>query len=97
MCRRYLLGLRVQSVLDVTLAHDAQVSDDLDGGVPQHVVLMVVERLAGRHHDGLARVDSQGVDVLHVAHLSEGRGRQKAEEDAPPTFFFATGGDVHSR
>lgn len=65
------MGLGVEGVLDVALAHDAQVADDLDGGVAQHVVLVVVERLAGSHHDGFSRVDAQRVDVLHVAHLSE--------------------------
>lgn len=65
------MGLRVEGVLDVALAHNAQVADDLDGRVAQHVVLVVVERLAGRHHDGFSSVDAQGVNVLHVAHLSE--------------------------
>lgn len=65
------MGLRVEGVLDVALAHDAQVADDLDGRVAQHVVLMVVKCLAGRHHDGFSCVDAQGVNVLHVAHLSK--------------------------
>lgn len=67
----YLLRLRVEGVLDVTLSHDAQVSDDLDGSVPQHVVLIVVERLTGRHHDGLPSVDTQRVNVLHVTYLQD--------------------------
>ena len=65
----YLFRLRVEGVLDVTLSHDAQVSDDLDGGVPQHVVLVVVERLTGRHHNRLPSVDTQRVNVLHVTYL----------------------------
>ena len=65
----YLLGLRVEGVLDVALSHDAQMADDLDGGVPQHVVLVVVQRLARSHYDGLSRVNAQRVDVFHVTHL----------------------------
>lgn len=38
----YLFRLWVQSVLDVALSHNAEVSDDFDGSVPQHVVFVVV-------------------------------------------------------
>lgn len=68
----HLLRLGVQGELDVALAHDAQVLHHLDGRVAQHEVLGVIERLAGCHHDGLARVDAQRVQVLHVAHLGQG-------------------------
>lgn len=44
-------GGRVQGVLDVALAHDAEVSNHFDGRLPQHVILLVGERLAGGHHD----------------------------------------------
>jgi hypothetical protein len=33
----------------------------------EHLVLVVVERLRRRDHDGLARVDAHRVEVLHVA------------------------------
>lgn len=69
--RWYLVRLWVEGVLDVTLPNDAQVSDDLDGRVPQHVVFVVVKRLARRHHDGFSSMDPQWVDVFHVTHLSE--------------------------
>ena len=65
----YLLRVRVERVLDVAFADDADVTDDLGSRAAQHVVLDVGERLARRHHDRLARVDSQRVHVLHVAHL----------------------------
>lgn len=67
----YLVRLRVQSVLDVTLSHNAKVSDDFDGRVPQHVVFMVVKRLTGRHHDGFSRMDAQRVNILHITHLNK--------------------------
>src|SRR3569833_388767 len=57
----------LQRVLDVALTHDSEVAHNLDGGTPEHVVLLVAERLAGGNNDRVARVDSQGVEVLHVA------------------------------
>ena len=41
---------------------------NLDGGVAEHVVVVVVEGLRRRDDDRLARVDPEGVEVLHVAH-----------------------------
>mmetsp|Transcript_18365 Transcript_18365/g.28644 ORF Transcript_18365/g.28644 Transcript_18365/m.28644 type:complete len:839 (-) Transcript_18365:393-2909(-) len=61
-------GLRVERVLDVALAHDAEVAHHLHGRLAQHVVLVVRQRLAGRQHDGVPRVHAEGVEVLHVAH-----------------------------
>lgn len=67
----YLFRLWVQSVLDVALSHDAEVPDDFDGRVPQHVVFMVVQCLTGRHHDGFSGMDAQRVNILHVTHLKK--------------------------
>lgn len=67
----HLLRLGVEGVLDVALAHDAEVSDDFDGRVPQHVVLAVVESLTGRHDDGLPSMDAQRVNILHITHLDK--------------------------
>ena len=65
--RTVVRGVGVKRVLDVALAHDADVAHDLDGRVAQHVVLLVAERLRGRDDDRVARVHAQGVKVLHVA------------------------------
>mmetsp|Transcript_8149 Transcript_8149/g.18901 ORF Transcript_8149/g.18901 Transcript_8149/m.18901 type:complete len:259 (-) Transcript_8149:1998-2774(-) len=62
-----VLGVLVEGVLDVALADHAQMPHHLDSGVAKHVVVVVVQRLRGRHHDRLARVDPEGVEVLHVA------------------------------
>ena len=43
--------------------------DDLESGGPQKVVLGVGQSLTGGNDDGLACVNTQGVDILHVAHL----------------------------
>lgn len=56
--RAYLLWLWVESVLYVAFPDNPQVSDDLDGSGPQHVVLDVGQRLTGSHHYGLTCVDT---------------------------------------
>lgn len=71
ICSWYLVRLWVQSVLDITLSHNAKVSDDFDGRVPQHVVFMVVKRLTGRHYDGFSGMDAQRVNILHITHLNK--------------------------
>ena len=62
-----LEGLGVQGELDVAPALDLQGPDEAQGAVPEEVVLLVGEGLAGGHHDGVAGVDAHGVDVLHIA------------------------------
>ena len=57
----------VEGVLDVALADDAEVPDDVDGHGAEELHLLVVERLGGRHDDGLAGVDAHRVEVLHGA------------------------------
>ena len=54
----------VQRVLDVALANDAEVADDVDRGRPEHVVVGVRQRLRRRHHNGIASVDPERVKVL---------------------------------
>lgn len=41
-----IIRVRVQRILDVALADNAEVPDDFHGRVAQHVVVVVVERLA---------------------------------------------------
>ena len=53
--------------MDVALAHDAEMTDDLESGGPKHVVLIVRERLRRSHDNGIAGVSAEGVKVLHVA------------------------------
>ena len=66
--------VRVEGILDVTLSDHAKMADGLDGHGAQHVVLCVGESLRGSYDNGLSRVDTQGVHVLHIAHLG-GRGK----------------------
>ncbi|ROV99906.1 hypothetical protein VMCG_06224 [Cytospora schulzeri] len=57
----------LQGILDVALADDAQVANNLDGCGTEHVVLLVTQSLTGRNDNGVSSVDSERVEVLHVA------------------------------
>ncbi len=48
-----LQGRRVQGVLNVTFAYNAEVTDNFDGCLPEHVVLLVGQRLARCNHYGV--------------------------------------------
>ena len=62
-----LLAHGVVSKLDVALAHNAQVANDADGKLVQLGDVLVRKRLGGGDDDALARVDAEGVEVLHRA------------------------------
>ena len=58
----------IEGILHVTLAHDADVADNADSQFAQFVIFAVGECLRRSHHDTFARVDTQRVEVLHVAY-----------------------------
>ena len=62
-----LEGLRVQRELHVAAALHLQRPDQLQGRVPEHVVLFVGQGLGGTHDDGISCVDADRIQVLHVA------------------------------
>ena len=43
----------------------------LDGSGAQLEVLAVAQGLAGGHHNGVARVHTQRIEILHVAHYEK--------------------------
>ena len=64
---RILKAVRVQSQLHVAAAHDAQMSDDVQRRLAEHLEFLVRQSLGGGHHDGVAGVDAHGVKVFHGA------------------------------
>ena len=60
-------AIGLKGVLDVAFTNDAQVTDDLDGSGTEHVVLLVAEGLGRSNDDRVTSVDTEGVEVLHVA------------------------------
>jgi hypothetical protein len=62
-----LRALRIQRELDVASALDAERADDADRRRAEHLMVPVGERLRGRDHDRVARVDAHRIEVLHVA------------------------------
>ena len=59
--------IRRKSVLNVTLSNDTQVTNDLDSGSAEHVVLLITEGLRRRDDDTVTSVDAERIKVLHVA------------------------------
>ncbi len=57
----------VVGILDVAFADDSDMADNLDGKLAQVMVVVVGECLGGGHDDRLAGVDSQWIEVLHIA------------------------------
>lgn len=60
--------IRLEGVLDVTLANDTEMSDNLDGSASEHVVLLIAQGLAGGDDNRVTSVDTKRIKVLHVAH-----------------------------
>ena len=62
-----VLAVGAESVLDVALADNAEMPDNVDGGLPQEMVFVVGEGLRRSDDDALAGMDPERVHVLHVA------------------------------
>jgi hypothetical protein len=58
----------LESVLNVTLANDTKMSDNLDGSASEHVVLLIAQGLTGGNDNRVTSVDTKRIKVLHVAH-----------------------------
>lgn len=50
--------------MNITLAHDTEMSNDVDGGGPKHVVITIRKRLGRRNDDRIACVDTKRIEVL---------------------------------
>ena len=53
--------------MHVTFAHNAYVANDANGEFAQFVILAIGECLRRSHHDALAGVNAQRVEVFHIA------------------------------
>ena len=102
---RIFKAVRIQRQLHVAAAHDPQMGDDVQRGLPQHLELLVRQGLGGSHHDGITGVDAHGVKVLHgadgnhVAHAVP-HGLELdllPAEDGPLHQNLGNGGGVQSR
>ena len=60
-------GIGVKGKLDVAAALHLQRPDDFDGGVVEHLHVVVAEGHDGGDHHAVTGVDAHGVDVLHAA------------------------------
>ena len=64
---RIFKGFRIERVLHVAAALDAQLGDDVERGGTEHLVLLVAQGLARRNYDRVAGMYADRVNVLHVA------------------------------
>ena len=60
-------GLRIECKLHVAAALYAQRTNDLQRAVTEHVVFLIGQRLAGGDNNGIARMDADGIQILHRA------------------------------
>ena len=58
----------MEGILHVAAAFHAERIDDVDGARPEHLVVLVRQRLARRDDDGVAGMHPYGIKVFHVAH-----------------------------
>ena len=52
--------------MNVTLADDAQMTDDLESCGPEHMIFVVGESLRRSHNNRVTSVRAERVKVLHV-------------------------------
>ena len=64
---RVIVTVGLQGKLAVAATLNAQLGDDIQCGGAQHLVLVIGQGLGGSHDHGIAGVDTDGVQVLHVA------------------------------
>ena len=62
-----LKAVGIQRQLHVAAAHDAQMGDDVQRRLAEHLELLVRQRLGGGYHDGVAGMDAHRVKVFHGA------------------------------
>ena len=58
------LGVRVQRVLDIALADDSEMPNDIHSRRPQHIVILIRQSLRRRNDDRVARMDAQRIEIL---------------------------------
>ena len=57
----------MQRELHITATGDLQLTDDVQRGSTQHLILLVPQSLGGSHHDTVTGVYAHRVDIFHVA------------------------------
>ena len=58
----------MKCVLNVTLTDNSEMSHNFDGSISEKHVLIVRQRLRGCNDNTLTRVESHGIEILHVTH-----------------------------
>lgn len=59
-----IFRIRVQGVLDIALADDTKVPDDIHGSRSKHVVVLIGQSLRRSNDDRITRMDTQWIEIL---------------------------------
>ena len=62
-----LIALRIERVLRVAAALNAELADDPQTCAAQHLILVIGQRLCGRNNDTVSRMNTNRVKILHTA------------------------------
>lgn len=55
---------RIQGILNIALANNAKMTNDIDGSRSEHVVVGVRERLGGCDHNRVSSVNAEWIEIL---------------------------------
>jgi hypothetical protein len=55
---------RIQGILNIALANNTKMTNDIDGSRPEHVVVGVGERLGGCDHNRVSSVNAEWIEIL---------------------------------
>ena len=64
---RIVKAVRIEGKLAVAPADDAERRNDVERRRAEHLIFLVREGQRGRHDDGIAGVDADGIDIFHRA------------------------------
>ena len=55
----------MKRILNVALSDDAKMTDHLNGGITEHMVLLIGQGLRGGHDNAVTGVNTERIKVLH--------------------------------
>ena len=66
----------MEGILDVTLADNAKMTNNLNGSITKHVILLIRQGLRWGHDNTIAGMNTERIEVLHVTHGDTGKRKE---------------------